>query len=148
MSWYKYNANPKGWKDGDCVIRSVSSALNQDWSTTFGDLCKIAAKKCRMPNSEQVYNKYLEDHGFIKMKQLKHDDGTKYTVQEVANEHEDCILLIHCAHHLTCAVGGRIVDTWYCGRKTAGRYWLFRPTKQEDIENLNELEYKLMMYYQ
>ena len=33
-----YNPNPHGRRVGDCVVRAVSKALDQDWQTTYLDL--------------------------------------------------------------------------------------------------------------
>ena len=73
MKFIKYNANPKDWKTGDCVIRAISTATQQSWDTVYEDLCKIGGKKCRMPNDTLVYSAYLKQHGFSEQKQKKHE---------------------------------------------------------------------------
>ena len=35
MSWKYYNPNPRSNLVGDCVIRALSLALNQDWDETY-----------------------------------------------------------------------------------------------------------------
>lgn len=150
MNFFRYNSNPKGWKTGDCVVRAVSTAIeaayqNMSWSKVYEDLCKIGAKKCRMPNDPHVYGQYLKDNQFKQMKQLKHEDGTKYTVEEVVNEHPNAILLIHCAHHLTCAVRGNLYDTWNCGWRTAGKYWML-DTCNIIPENVDKFEESMLPY--
>ena len=62
----KYNANPKGWKTNDCVIRAIALATNQSWDKVFTDLCEIAFKKKRMLNDPRVYEKYLSQLGWNK----------------------------------------------------------------------------------
>lgn len=150
MNFFRYNSNPKGWKTGDCVVRAVSTAMeaaykNMNWNNTYNDLCAIGAKKCRMPNDSHVYGQYLRDNWFIECKQLKHDDGTKYTVKEVISEYPNSILLINCAHHLTCAVRGNLYDTWDCSYKTAGKFWLMDNC---DImhENVDVFEERMLPY--
>ena len=34
MKFINYNANPKGRKTGDCVIRAIAFALNKSWIDT------------------------------------------------------------------------------------------------------------------
>lgn len=119
----KYNANPKGWKTGDCVIRACAVATQQTWEDTYDQLYAIGRKKCRPMEMEEVYGKFLEDKGFVRMKQLKRSDGTKCTVNEVIEQNPDSILVIHSAHHVATAIDGRLIDTWYCGHRTAGRYY-------------------------
>ena len=52
----KYNANPKGWKTDDCVIRAIALATNQTWDKVFTDLNEIAFKKKRVFNDKKVYD--------------------------------------------------------------------------------------------
>ena len=39
MEFIKYNNNPKQNKTNDCVIRSISLALNKSWEDVYKDLC-------------------------------------------------------------------------------------------------------------
>ena len=38
MRFIRYNANPKGWKTGDCVIRAVAAATQQTWDDVYDEL--------------------------------------------------------------------------------------------------------------
>ena len=150
MNFFRYNSNPKGWKTGDCVVRAVSTAMEasyrqESWSSVYSDLCAIGAKKCRMPNDPHIYGQYLKDHGFIQMKQMKHENGTKYTIEEVINAYPDDVLLIHCAHHLTCAVRGNLYDTWNCMYRTAGKFWRL---SNIDKNILDSFEESMLPYYE
>ena len=118
------NPNPKNLKSaGDCVIRAVSLALNQDWQTTFSDLCTIAAKMCRIPNDDPVYRKYLETKGWIKNKQPRKDDNTWYTVREFLRMHPRGTYVISVSGHLLCAVDGKVLDTWDSSQHRMGVYY-------------------------
>lgn len=133
MEFIKYNANPKGWKVGDCVIRAVAVGTLGSWDTVFDRLSDIGKKKCRMPNDPLVYGKYLKDLGFIEEKQLKYASGRRYLIEDVVDEHPFDILLIHCAHHLTVAIRGHLIDTWNCGGRTSGKYWRLPYKKFSEI---------------
>ena len=40
--WAKHNENPDGRNVGDCTVRAISTALGQNWETTYiGCLCKV-----------------------------------------------------------------------------------------------------------
>lgn len=150
MYFFRYNSNPKGWKAGDCVVRAISTAIEaaykqESWNSVFESLCNIGAKKCRMPNDSHVYAQYLKEHGFMQMKQMKHDDGTKYTVDEVLEAYSEDIVLVHCAHHLTCGIRGNLYDTWNCGWRTAGKFYLL-PKSSINEETLDLFEYKMLPY--
>ena len=132
MRFIKYNANPKDWKDGDCVVRAVATATQQNWLTTFDDLCKIARKKCRMPNSNETYAAYLKEKGFERMKQDKDEFGRWLDISELVDRYPNSILVIHCRHHLTVAIEGVLIDTWHTGNERAGRFY------KKDISELEE----------
>ena len=125
MEFKKENINPKGWKrEGDCVVRAIAGAMNCSWESTYMRLCELGAKRCRMPNSKSTYEEYLKNNGWIKYKMPKHDDGTRYTVNELIDENSNCIMVISMANHLTYANKGVLVDTWNCGSKSVGNYWI------------------------
>lgn len=131
MEFIKLNKNPKGWKTGDCVIRAISEALDVEWEEVFDDLYKIARKKCRTMDDKVVIEKYLQDKGFIREKMPRHDDNSRYTVKELIDEQgEGKIMLIFVAHHLTCSVGDKLIDTWDCSYKSCGNYWAVPTTRK------------------
>lgn len=37
--WIKRNENPINNRVGDCVVRAISTALNQEWEKTYTELC-------------------------------------------------------------------------------------------------------------
>ena len=138
----KYNMNPKGHKACDCVVRAIAYSLNQSWEDTYNDLCALGLKMKRMPNEKQVYEKYLEQKGWVKHKQPRakdYEDGfktamKKYTVKEfieLMNFENKCLgkgkIIISVANHLTCIECSlweyELVDTWDCSYKCVGNYW-------------------------
>lgn len=146
----KLNMNPKGLKAGDCVIRSIAFATNQSWDKVYKDLCEVGFKLKRLPNEKQVYQKYLENIGWIKYKQPKNFDK-KLTIKEFLREAtfieenaritevEKILgekLIISCANHLTSARKNEngdfvLVDTWDCSFKCVGNYWAKGVNKNE-----------------
>lgn len=73
-----YNANPKNkLSAGDCVVRAISFASELDWDTVYTGLCEIGMKMKMMPNDRKVFDKYLDEIGFIKMKTPKDAYGLR-----------------------------------------------------------------------
>lgn len=142
----KYNANPKGWKTDDCVIRAIATATNQTWDKVFTDLNEIAFNKKRVFNDKKVYEEYLSKLGYKKMSQPRsinyadgyYDSYTKYTVDDFINElNKNKIIfgakynsfIITVAHHMTCVKINKdgifdLFDTWDCSSKTIGNYYI------------------------
>ena len=69
-----YNANPKGKRASDCVVRAISKATGKDWDSVLDDLIAFSHKYKVMPNEKACYGKYLESIGFSKENQPKYED--------------------------------------------------------------------------
>lgn len=125
MVFQLHNNNPKGWKNtGDCVVRAISEANHMSWESTYLMLCEVGLKKCRMPNEKHTYEQLLKDYRWVKYKMPKHEDGTRYTVKELIDENPTKRMVISVANHLTFADNGTLIDTWNCGLKSVGNYWI------------------------
>ena len=133
--YFKYvNANPRNLKSsGDCVVRAIALATNQTWNDVYKKLCDIGLELNQMPNDNKVYEKYLEELGWAKQKQLRKPDNTKYNLIELAemtaqaNQGRGATTIVRVANHLTVISRGKILDTWNCGEKTAGNFWIYQP---------------------
>ena len=77
-------------------------------------------------NDKKNYEKYLEQLGWVKMKQPRKSDNTKYLVGEIDEVTTHSSVIISCAHHLTCRINDEIVDIWDCRGKTIGNYWIYK----------------------
>ena len=53
-------------------------------------------------------------------------DGKRYTVSEFCDEiaKPNMTYIISVANHLTCVRDKALVDTWNCGHKSVGNYWI------------------------
>lgn len=133
----KYNANPKGWKTGDCVIRAICTATEQSWDKVYEDLTALGFKKKRMPNDKCVYEEYLKKLGWTKHSQPREEDSMsmykKFTIYELIKKLNMLMftykyIIITVANHMTVLKydGSKydIVDLWDCGEKTVGNYWV------------------------
>ena len=125
LTFKNYNVNPKGKRVGDCTIRAIAYASSQSWEKVHEDLFKIAMKEKCVVNEKRCEEKYLDQLGFIKMKQPRKRDNTKYLVRELdklidTNRYD---VIVSVANHLTCVDGNNIIDIWDCGYKSVGNYW-------------------------
>ena len=119
-----HNVNFKGKITGDCVVRAIALASGIDWKTEIMREANFDINTGYIARSDVA--KYLEYiGGWEKHKMPKHEDGTRYTVRELAEElkNEPCPVIVSVANHLTCVVNGQIRDLWDCGYKCVGNYW-------------------------
>lgn len=129
MEFKKENVNPKEWKhEGDCVVRAIAKANNMSWESTYLRLCDMGLKKCRMPNSQKTYEALLKEYGWIKQKMPVWYDAfgkrNRYTVKALADEYPTERMVVSIANHLTFIDKGTLIDTWNCGSKSVGNYWI------------------------
>ena len=133
MISYEYlNLNPKGKKTCDCVIRALSLATGKSYEQVYREIFEISLKTGYMLNEKRVEDKFLEQNGFIKIKQPKKFDGTKYTIGELdwaltnsgRGESLGEAVIVRCAHHLTCVKDGVLYETWDCRRKCISNYFI------------------------
>lgn len=124
LPFKEFNANPKGKRTCDCVIRALCVALNKDYYEVYDELVTISKKTGFMLNEKRVEDKLLEAYGFIKMKQPRKNDGTKYDVNEIRLICNAPVIVIRVAHHLTVVKDGVLIDTWNCGYKTINNYYI------------------------
>lgn len=121
--YIEHNQNPKGRKTSDCVVRALSFALKVPYEEVLRELFETQLKTGYCLLDKQCYERVLAAHGFVKMKQPRHANGSKYLVREI-----DLLTMKRCvvsmANHLTAAEGGFIYDIWDCRNKTIGNYYV------------------------
>ena len=123
MNHYTYaNPNPKEKKVGDCTVRAISIATNQDWESVYLDLCLQGYTMCDMPSSNEVWGKYLIDKGW-KHHHLKDDCPYCYTINDFCDDHPDGIYIVATGSHVVCIREGIYYDIWDCGDKVPLFYY-------------------------
>lgn len=60
----KYNPNPEAARVGDCTVRALCKALEQDWNKTYLQLCVQGLLMADMPSANAVWGAYLSRRGF------------------------------------------------------------------------------------
>lgn len=128
LKYLEHNVNPKGRKTGDCSTRALVGTLGIDYNEALRLQFEESAKSYYDPTSKQVIEKVLSQFGYIKMKQPRKKDNTKYTVGEMdkllSNEQMKRGVLVTVANHHTCIVNGAVQDIWDCRYKTVGNYYI------------------------
>ena len=136
-----YNANPKNKKTGDCVIRAISVATNQDYAVVMEDLFRLGMEKGFMINDQRTYEAYLTSRGWMKHPQPRHANNSWYKVRELDTllpKHTTAIISTH--GHVTVKVGNTLVDSFDCRGSAVGSYWTYvnetvdKPVAKTDIE--------------
>lgn len=135
-TFHWYNANPHNKYTDDCVIRAICTAMNKPWETVFTDLFEIGKHYGLMPTDKKCFERYLQKNGWVKRKQPRKDDNTKYTGDEFCEilQHYDCEYMIEAytdetvianigGHHIVAIIEGRVWDTWNSTDGCIGNYW-------------------------
>ena len=115
-SWY--NENPLNRNVGDCTVRAISTALDQDWDTTYIGLCLEGYLLKDMPSSNEVWGSYLRSRGWSRF-------PIKYgmTVLEFADAYNKGTYILSLRSHVVAVINGEILDSWNSGNEIALYYW-------------------------
>lgn len=118
MVFDHYNPNPFGRNVGDCTVRSISKALDQDWYKTYFGLCIEGALRGDMPSANAAWGSYLRRHGFRRA--LAPED---VTVAEFADMHPSGTYILALSGHVVCIMDGTLYDTWDSSKETVLYFW-------------------------
>lgn len=116
--WQMYNPNPKGARVGDCSVRAISKAVDQDWIETYIGICVMGLAKADMPSSNAVWGEYLRERGFSKMIP---EPGT--TLKEFCIKYPNGIYVAALNGHVVTICDGDYFDTWDSGDETVLYGW-------------------------
>ena len=136
------NANPHKRFTTDCVIRALSTGLGMGYNDVVMELAELQCKTGFDPSENTAMNRYLTSKGWVKMKQPRKDDNTKYTGEEFCRwlsvnypngEYGNVVCNIG-GHHTAAIVPTRhgdgincrykVVDTWNSTRGCIGTCWV------------------------
>lgn len=119
MAFIFYNANPLQAYNGDCVVRALSLANEQDWRTTYIGLCLQGYSMYDMPSSNRVWAEYLKKRGWIKAALPE----CCYTVRDFCEDFPEGIYIVGTGTHAIAIKDGNYYDTWDSGSEQIIYYW-------------------------
>ena len=114
MMYVFFNPNPDNKLVGDCVIRAISKLLNQSWERTYIDLVIQGYILADMPSSDNVWQTYLQRHGFNRYV-IPNTCPNCYTVADFAADHPTGKYLLFVDKHVVAVENGNYYDSWDSG---------------------------------
>ena len=134
-----YNANPKNRITGDCWLRAICTALDKDYNQVLQEMVQIQLNTGYEMSSDKAVDIYLTSKGWVKFRQPRKDDNTKYTVGEFctylsANCVADTNIVCNVSGHHMVAIKPshhgdginnrfKAYDIWDCTDRCIGNYW-------------------------
>ena len=122
----EYNPNPYNRRVGDCAVRAVAKALNEDWDTAFTRLIISAYEMGDMPSSDSVWGATLRKNGF-RRETIPNDCPNCYTVAEFAEAHPTGTYVLALGGHVVTIDQGNVYDAFDSSSGVALYYY----TKEE-----------------
>lgn len=120
--YIQQNPNPYGRRVGDCTVRAISIALNQDWFLTYWGMCLEGAYLGNMPDGNEVWGSYLAKHGFVR-DDLPNKCPACYTVRDFAADHRAGVYVLGTQKHAVAVIDGNYVDAWDSGDEVPVYVW-------------------------
>lgn len=126
LYFHYYNANPHNHIEDDCVIRAISTVMNQPWEVTYDELVELGRKYGRMPNSRVIMNKYLVKNGFVKMNEPRNLDNRKYRVCDYVKARDNHLTAVASLgnQHVAAIVDSIVYDTWDSSNEILHTYYV------------------------
>ena len=136
------NVNPKNRITGDCVFRAFSLAMEQPYNQTVMEMAELMCETGYALNDKKGEEQYAKLKGWKKMRQPRHQDGTKYTGEEFCEvlqrwssgrtgvDWYDGIaiaprIIAHLGgNHVVAIIDGQVHDTWDSTDGCIGNYWI------------------------
>lgn len=118
----QYNPNPINKRVGDCVIRAISKALDQDWERTYIELTIQGFLMGDMPSANHVWGAYLKNKGFVR-DVIPNHYGDTYTAADFAHDHPHGTFVLGLDGHVVCVKGGTLFDSWDSSHEVPVFYW-------------------------
>lgn len=135
-TFHYHNQNPRNRITTDCVIRAISTATEIPYNQVVMEMAQLQCETGYDDGDAKLYDLYLKQHGFVKHKQPRKPDNTKYTGKEwckliqddfdwVMNSDQLARIVAHIGGgHIVAIIDGQVWDIWDCTHKTIGNYWI------------------------
>ena len=111
MPYQYFQNNPSGKIIGDCVVRAVSLATDENWQKTYIALALQGFLMSDLPNSDAVWGAYLRNSGFTRHS-IPNTCPDCYTVEDFANDHPTGVYVLGTGKHAVTVIQGDWMDAW------------------------------------
>lgn len=122
MSFVEMNNNPAGKRVGDCVIRGISTVLNEDWDRVYTDLMLEGFALKDLPSANYVWGSYLHRWGFDR-RTIPNTCPRCYSVRQFCEDHPQGRFVLATGTHVIAVIDGDYYDTWDSGDEVPAYYW-------------------------
>lgn len=128
LTYKNHNVNPKNRKTGDCSTRALVGCLGIKYDDALRLQFEEALKCYYDMTSRQVIEKVLAKFGYVKMKQPRKADNTKYEVREMDRVLSAAAraqgVIVNVANHYVAIKDSEYIDIWDSGSKCVGNYYV------------------------
>lgn len=104
--------------------------MEKPYNEVYEELYQMSVKTGYMIDCNQCYEKYLKEKGWVKNKQPRKPDNTKYTGKEFCKEvqthrhwYNPQIIAHIGGHHIVAIMFGEVNDIWDSTDGCIGNYW-------------------------
>lgn len=111
MAYQYYNPNPYNKAVGDCVVRALCKAFDEDWHTIYLQLVMHGYSLCDMPSSNAVWGQYLRDNGYKRYVIPSSCPGC-YTIGDFCEDNPEGTFIVCTGTHTVTIRDGCIFDSW------------------------------------
>ena len=111
MAYKYYMNNPSGKVVGDCVVRAVSLATDENWQKTYIALALQGFIMSDILNSDAVWGAYLRNSGFVRHA-IPNTCPDCYTVEDFAKDHPEGVYVLGTGSHAVTVIQGDWMDAW------------------------------------
>ena len=122
MAWVEYNPNPRRNRVGDCAIRAIAKATDQDWEMAYTGLYVKGYSMGDLPSANSVWGAYLRDRGF-KRAIVPNTCPDCFTVEDFCRENPRGMFVLALDGHVVTVVDGDYFDSWNSGNEPVLYYW-------------------------
>lgn len=116
------NKNPLKKRVGDCVIRAISTVMDDSWDRTYLGIVAEGYALKDMPSANYVWGSYLSKHGFYR-NVISNTCPSCYSVRDFCDEHKKGRYVLATGTHAIAVIDGNFIDTWDSGDEVPLFYW-------------------------